>query len=497
MERKHTKLLEQISKWTAKGEHLKVLETLLDIPREDYDSQLVSILASTYNSLGEYEKAIPQLLSIEDESQNNPDWFYCLGNSYYYTGQIEEAEDCFLRAVELTPNDVNTKEFIYRCHPSFAARVDTFWHWFEENESTMDNLCTRHNYDKDKCREFLMKGLSVLGCKTYIRFINNHEACLITGSNDHLFYLHSYLIRCMPENLKKKWTFHPYDPGFDISELKIDVDGQTMRVAEIQVKATYDSSTNRAKVEFYHPLFNKASNRQEAYNAFCNIVYFNLGEAFSQTYICDIIQASEAQEDMLPFVMLHDDIVRQIKSCGMRVCNSPEDLRFDYQCEYSLQEDAAFEARLDIIGGTTSYPLLIKDFYQGKTKRFSNFLSYGAKTAYLAFTYNSEKEREQMLALREELEDRINKEIFLNSDGYPGSGRVLGWATGTECMYVDLLLFDEKDFIRRIRKMAKDYPVNMYLSDFHLGAWYTLIRAYDDNEVSHKYLSRCIRRDDL
>ena len=125
-------------------------------------------------------------------------------------------------------------------------------------------------------------------------------------------------------------------------------------------------------------------------------------------------------------------------------------------------------------------------------------MAFGAKAAYLAFTYdNNEEERKKMLDLRYELEDRIAKEIFLHGDEHPGNGCVLGGATGIECMYIDLLLFDEKDFIRRMREMSKDYPINMVLSDFRLGAWYTLIQAHDDNPVSHKYLSRCIRRDDL
>ena len=89
MKNNYSKLLEQITNWVDNGEYLKVLETLLDIPREDYDTQLVGILARTYNSLGEYEKAIPLLLSIEDESQDDTNWFYRLGNSYYYTGRIE------------------------------------------------------------------------------------------------------------------------------------------------------------------------------------------------------------------------------------------------------------------------------------------------------------------------------------------------------------------------------------------------------------------------
>ena len=49
MKNNYSKLLEQITNWVDNGEYLKVLETLLDIPREDYDTQLVGILARTYN----------------------------------------------------------------------------------------------------------------------------------------------------------------------------------------------------------------------------------------------------------------------------------------------------------------------------------------------------------------------------------------------------------------------------------------------------------------
>ena len=497
MKNNYSKLLEQITNWVDNGEYLKVLETLLDIPREDYDTQLVGILARTYNSLGEYEKAIPLLLSIEDESQDDTNWFYRLGNSYYYTGRIEEAEECFIRAAELDPDDVDTKEFVYRCRPSFTARVDEFWRWFEKNERRLCDISERRS---EHVREYSLKlieqGLSIIGPDILFNIGGDHEFTFSVHGEDYLFYLTPYIVDRMPESLKGKWHVNPYNYGTEGKGFTFNMYGKQIACADVRVKADYDDARNAVSLRFFHPEFNNID-ENDALNAFYTLFNISMGEAFTYNYIDQLKRTDAEEEGMMPLTDLYASLRQRIESYGKQMQESPSKHYNTYRCNPDTSGEFN-NARFDVISGTTNYTALVRDYYQAEMYRNVKLMAFGAKAAYLAFTYdNNEEERKKMLDLRYELEDRIAKEIFLHGDEHPGNGCVLGGATGIECMYIDLLLFDEKDFIRRMREMSKDYPINMVLSDFRLGAWYTLIQAHDDNPVSHKYLSRCIRRDDL
>ena len=497
MKAKYEKLVAQVEDWVDKGEYMKILETLHDIPREEYDTNLVGILARTYNSLGQYEKAIPLLLSIEEESRDDTNWFYRLGNSYYYTGQIEEAEDCFLRAAELDPDDVDTKEFVYRCRPCFAARVEAFWRWFEANESTLSELCENREtmQDVNKGLAFIEKGASIIGPDAKFNIGGDHEFTFSVHGEDYLFYLYPYLVSRMPGSLKGKWKVYPYNRGHEGANLTFRMYDEDVNFSGVKVKAEYDSDRNAVALTFYHPVFNKLEEKQ-AYNAFYVMADLALGEAFNYFYVSSVDMADEEQEGMVALTELRQHITKQVEDCGKQIKETPKENYTAYN--FDPDTDGEFyNSRYDVMSGTTNYPALVRDYYQADMYRSIRLMDFGAKAAYLGFTYNNREEAQAMLDLRYELQERIEKEIFGESEGRPGKGHVLGGAAGTECMYIDLLLFDEKDFIRRMRELVKDYPVNMFLSDFRLGAWYTLIQEHDDNKVSHKYLTRCIQRDDL
>ena len=492
----YTKLLNQVSKWVDQGEYLKVLETLLDIPREDYNTQLVGILARTYNSLGEYEKAIPLLLSIEDESRDDTNWFYRLGNSYYYTGRTEEAEECFIHAAELDPDDIDTQEFIYRCRPCFTARVELFWQWFEKNESTLSAICEhRGTRDRDRDVDFVETGLSILGPDILFNMGGSHEFTFSVHGEDYLFYLTPYIVDRMPAGLRSKWHVNPYNRPNPADSFTFHMYGQQVPFKDVRVAVRYDVETNAAALTFFHPTLCHID-ENDALNAFSTMLDVSVGEAFTHYYVGELHRADKEEEGMMPLTEVRDYLRRQIESQGRQVEESPDGHYGVYHLKPATDGEF-YNARFDVVDGTTNYMALVHDYYYAEMYRNVKLMAFGAKAAYLGLVCDSGEKRQQMLELRYELEDRIAKEIFLRGDGHPGNGRVLGGATGLECMYIDLLLFDEKDFIRRMREMAVDYPVNMYLSDFRLGAWYTLIRAYDDNAVSHKYLSRCIQRDDI
>lgn len=71
------------------------------------------------------------------------------------------------------------------------------------------------------------------------------------------------------------------------------------------------------------------------------------------------------------------------------------------------------------------------------------------------------------LDFRHELEDRISAEILEPMN----LGQVTGGATGTECCYIDLLIFNVQAFVNIVRPLLAQYPTHsFYISDFRRHA---------------------------
>ncbi len=67
------------------------------------------------------------------------------------------------------------------------------------------------------------------------------------------------------------------------------------------------------------------------------------------------------------------------------------------------------------------------------------------------------------MKFRYDLEDRIEREILKPE----GLGLLLGGATGTECHYMDFLLYDVQAFMEKVVPVLHEYPqYSFYLSDF-------------------------------
>ncbi len=107
-------LLRTLERWHDEDQHQKIIDTIHDLPEEDVDYTLKSLLARALNNLDRMEDAVQVLLSIESEGTDDPMWYYRLGYAYYYLHREEEALPLFQRAYELAP-DEDTQRFIDLC----------------------------------------------------------------------------------------------------------------------------------------------------------------------------------------------------------------------------------------------------------------------------------------------------------------------------------------------------------------------------------------------
>lgn len=105
-------LLEKLDTWHEEDEFQEIVDTITEIPEEERDYVLTSHLGRALNNLGQYEEALEQYLSIEEEGEGDPLWHYRIGVSYYYLKRYDEALKVFSIADELEPDDEDTLEFL-------------------------------------------------------------------------------------------------------------------------------------------------------------------------------------------------------------------------------------------------------------------------------------------------------------------------------------------------------------------------------------------------
>ncbi|MEK4240253.1 SMI1/KNR4 family protein [Paenibacillus sp. FSL H7-0714] len=105
-------LLEKLDTWHEEDEFQEIVDAITEIPEEERDYVLTSHLGRALNNLGQYEEALEQYLSIEEEGEGDPLWHYRIGVSYYYLKRYDEALKAFTIADELEPDDEDTLEFL-------------------------------------------------------------------------------------------------------------------------------------------------------------------------------------------------------------------------------------------------------------------------------------------------------------------------------------------------------------------------------------------------
>lgn len=500
MNPKYNKLNTQIEKWVNEGEYQKILDTLLDIPRNEFDAEMIGLLARTYNSLGQYQKAIPLLLSIEMKSQKDANWFFRMGTAYYYTKQYAEATEMFQKVLELEPEDIDAHEFIFRCLPSFRGRVIMFWKWFDANEEKLTELI-QEEPNPNKFVEFLAEGLLLLDQDNGIELntSNPFQVNLLIKSKDERFYLYPYFIEQMPEKYKNKWTFLIGHQPIRIEKMELVFeDGKKRQFSSIKVKAVFHPEERIFHVIYLADMLRQIPRGEPRNHLFWTLMDLCIGEECGYLNISSIDQTEVEEEDMIPLTQLKDFMVNTLKENGMKLKKTVRDIQFRYRNTPSEDDDFT-NLRYDIREGCMDYPMLLRDYYHNEIDRFCSLMNWGVKAAFLAIPYKADTDLEyqKVLSHCRELKHFIQTHLLDDSDAHPGKGIVLGEAIGDECMYIDLLLFDELTFIRDLKGFVEPYPYNIILSDFRQGAWYTLIKEYDNSPRYRKFLNRCVLRTDI
>lgn len=454
-------LTKQIAEWHEADKHQEIIDALEQIPEAERDYETTGLLARAYNNIGKYAKAAELLESVREEGEEDERWNFRMGYAQYGLDNYRDALRYFAKARELDPEDEDTLTLIRQCNLSMplSRRVEAFWDWFVENEEKLsDMMHTKSKEEAEAFTEFVGEGTGLLSENTHFNVGGDHEFTFSVEGWPDLFILYPYIISRMPESLKGKWKFFPFNQGMNGASLAFKMYDTDVDMAKIKVNASYLEESNDFNIRYYDE--NLCALPEEKSNGIFHIILeLTLGEGVSFKYIREIERVSSIEDGMITLSELRRHIEETLKSHNQEFFENPKDIYTTYQ----LSPKESDELRSDVIIGSTCLYSLVADYYNDSTDVFDHANSFGAQAMFLVFPNSTDGDDHQILDFRHDLEDRITEEL-LESEHL---GLITGGATGTTYSYIDLLVYDLPAFIRKIRPLLEEYPAySFYISDF-------------------------------
>lgn len=451
-------LIKQISEWHDADEHQAIIETLEQLPEAERDFQAKSLLARAYNNQNAYAKAEEVLESIRLEGEDDALWNFRLGYALYYQDREREALRYFTKAAALDPEDPDAPLFIRWCnlyHP-LTKRVEEFWNWFVENEKKLSSMMQpKSNEETNDFMSFVSEGVQLISEHARFNIGGDHEFTFSVEGWPDLFVIYPYVISRMPECLKGKWKFFPFNQGTDTS-FGFKMFDTNFELGNIQVLPSYNEESSDFHIKYYDPGFDNLSVEQ-AEGAFRVMLDLVLGEGVSVKYIRTVEMADKSDKRMIALSQLKKHIEKTVKANGKDFFENPKDLYTGYH----LTPKDSKELRADVMFGITCMESLVAEYYSQSTEIFDHANSFGAQAIFLVF--RNHQDGQATLNFRHDLEDRITDEILKPHN----LGQIIGGATGTDYSYIDLFVFNIHSFLQEVLPLLEAYPdYSFYAADF-------------------------------
>ncbi|WP_297206045.1 tetratricopeptide repeat protein [uncultured Brachyspira sp.] len=468
-------IIEQINELHENDEHEKIIEIIISIPSEERNSEILSLLARAYNNVEKYDEALDNLMYIREEGIDDALWNYRVGYAYYYKGDKEIAENYFKKAYDLNNEDIDAYNFYMLCSEdiddgiNFEERVNRFWKWFEENEKVIsDFIDKKSDMTSEEIVEFVSDGAALISNNLQFNFGGDYEFTFTVEGKEYLFYLTPRVVSAMPEKLKSKWKFFPYIPKQDITNSNFKMYNKDLSFKEILVYAEYDDNTNFFNLKFYNKKLNELE-EDYAYNAFYIMLEHAVGENILKLYLLGNIEKSDKRLDnMIELTKLYDFITDTLKSKNKDIVIDPINKYTVYECKPT---DNFF--REDIFIGNTCYMELISDYANYNVDAVVNISKMGARAVYLAYVFadneengfNDENINKKLLDERNKITDELEN-IMGKKESGKEIGIILGNAFGVVGGYIDLLLYNQDEFIKRAEEVLRNYNYKFRLLRF-------------------------------
>ncbi len=436
--------VQQITVWQQAEEHYMIIDFLTK--KEKLDREGTLFLARAYNEIEKYDQALELLDSIEDECQESAKWHYQKAYALFHKDNEHYIQAAALsgKAYELDPEDFDAKILMAQANKlePMSERVERFWSWFAKNEKTLLDIASGEtSLEHDELIEFINQGTSLISPNVYFNIGGGNEFTFCVEGSLYQFYLYPYIIAKAPEEIKSRWRFYPQkeevkEPNFSFKMYGVDTDTNSL-----QIKPHYKEEENTFQIEYFVPNAEGIEDKKLDHLVY-TFLELVIGEGVSYNYVAGI-QRGEQSKDMIPLAELAEHIRATLKEKGKEYHTNPAKLYTVYRRNLEEQEENEdFVPRTDIFTGNTSFIELCSDYYQEEDFLYCGINSFGADAAFLCFYLSEGLEGQTILDLRYELEDKINETLEKQGLGY-----VFGSAMSEDIIYIDLMLYNFRDFL--------------------------------------------------
>jgi Suppressor of fused protein (SUFU). len=334
---------------------------------------------------------------------------------------------------------------------SFAERTSLFWEWFEKSEKKISKMIDdKSEKDSEAIVSLISEGVSIISDKIYFNIGGKNEFTFSVDGKTHLFYLLPYVVSKMPSKFSKKWNFFPYMNGTNGKSFSIRMNGLDVAADKTFILLT-PAENGKYELEYYSESFSSAED--ERGSVFFTLMNNIVGEGLTYMCIDGISYADSKKDGMIPLTEMEEKL-----RSGMEEA-LPTDLFEPYDLEPDDDDPAL---RYDVGVGMTNYPGLIDGYYNGNGNAYTSLSRMGASPIFLYFCHNDEYEK--CAEECEKIADLLKKSILNDNEGY---GVYLGYAIGTKCGYIDMLIFDMDRFALEASGILRDIPRSFFASFFY------------------------------
>ena len=208
---KKDELLKKIKDLSDLEKDQEIIDMIEVLPAEQLNNEIIGQLGRAYNNVQNYEKAIEVLKSIEKDEKNTMLWNYRMGCSYFYLKDYKKAEEYFLKAYNLEPEDENIKDFLMDIYINLSKQV-------KFGEDDLDNQKKALNYAL-KAKDYMTTDDKKIECYSYLAFLYNKfteyqkaeellKIVISLGRDD--LWIHSELGYCLGELNKLEESLEHY-----------------------------------------------------------------------------------------------------------------------------------------------------------------------------------------------------------------------------------------------------------------------------------------------
>ena len=470
-------ILEQCQKWNEENKHQKIIDALEAIPAEERTPEMDSELARAYNNLADphkptckemLKKALALLKPHEEYFEDDYYWNFRMGYSYFYLDQEGRALRYFEKALEIRPDDEDTKELIGWCQkhismPQFSEcfreRTEDWWETFAEMEAELRQMMDE---DKDRTRgaELVAQMQETLNLvfdeiSFEMGFNGEKHELILTPEGDKvkLFEL-VYFQKHAPKEVLEHWNILVGRQPLQNIGLRTD-DGWDISGGDVQIwpeEQGENSFVLSAYCEKLLPMLQEEEGR--VWWMLTTLTDQVLGEIPHMRYIdsFDVLEEPKAE----PSILL-SQLPDHLKERGLELSTDPEAYLKSYLgYEMKPNEDPDADWRLDVMVGSTNCVPLINGYLNADNDFMDGLHADGAVAGFFCYPLDTLREEEgsqKIFDFRDELE-----EVFTTDEGLEVL-TLTGGATGIYCGYVDFIAWDIQTALQMAKKFFEDSDI--------------------------------------